>query len=485
MPISSIGAVPTAFPVLDDDEVACAAGATPNSLAARLDRLPASRTLWKLVVLLSLGGFFEFYELFSTAYVVPGIVHSGLLTPTTAGFFGVSGIASYIAATFAGLFLGTFAFGFVADRLGRRAVFTYSLLWYSISALVMACQQDAIGLNFWRLMTGIGLGVELVTIDAYLGELVPAHMRGRAFALNQAITYMAVPVVAFIAWRLVPQAPLGHDGWRWVMALGAAGSLVVWVLRRGLPESPRWLASHGQVGRAAQIVAGIEAKVKRDTGGALPAPEARPTLAPVEPKGRFRELWSRRYAPRTIMLVLFHVAQAIGLYGFANWAPTFLIQQGVTVSSSLGYTLAVALMTPVGPLVAMTFADRFERKWQIVVAALVVAAAGLAFTTTRTPTLIVLYGCVITVGATIVSLNFHAYQAELFPTRIRALAIGFVYSTSRVSGMLSGFLIAYVLGHHGVAAALTVIASSMGIVALSIGLLGPNTRGQSLEAISV
>lgn len=466
--------------------VAVPPGLTPESLAARLDRLPSSRTVWKLVVLLSLGGFFEFYELFSTASVVPGLVRSGILTPMTAGFFGISGVASYIAATFAGLFVGTFAFGFVADKLGRRQVFTYSLLWYSASAVIMACQHDAIGLNFWRFMTGIGLGVELVTIDAYLGELVPAHMRGRAFALNQFITYLAVPVVGFVAWQLVPLTPYGIDGWRWVMVLGALGSLVVWVLRRGLPESPRWLAAAGQLDRADAVVKGIEAQVVRETGKALDKPAAtaaRPTISTSQP-GRFRELWSRRYAPRTVMLVIFHVAQSVGLYGFANWVPTFLMHQGVTISSSLQYSLTISCMTPLGPLFAMTFADRFERKWQIVVAALVVAAAGLAFAQVRAPALIVLCGCIVTVGATVISLNFHAYQSELFPTRIRALAVGFVYSASRVSGMFSGFLIAFALGHYGVPAALGVIAGSMGIVALSIGLLGPKTRGLSLETIN-
>ena len=100
-------------------------------LAARLDRLPATRTIWKLVVVLSLGGLFEFYELFSTAYVVPGMIRGGILRPTTTAFFGLDGIAGYIAATFAGLFVGTFVFGFVADRCGRRAVF---------AACIRACQ---------------------------------------------------------------------------------------------------------------------------------------------------------------------------------------------------------------------------------------------------------------------------------------------------------------------------------------------------------
>jgi putative MFS transporter len=458
---------------------------TTDAIAARLERLPSSKTLWRFVVLLSLGGFFEFYELFSTAYVMPGIVRSGILSTTTAGVLSVHGIASYIAATFGGLFIGTFVFGFVADKCGRRATFTYSLLWYCACSVIMACQNDAAGLNFWRLMSGIGLGVELVTIDAYLSELVPAHMRGRAFALNQCITYCAVPTVGFLSWRLVPLTPYGIDGWRWVIALGAIGSLLVWWLRRGLPESPRWLAGAGRHERADQIVRQIEDDVRQDIGTSLKVPRASAaSLGLAEPKGHFRELWNRKYAPRTWMLLIFHIAQTIALYGFANWVPTFLIQQGVTVSSSLGFALTMACVMPFGPLLAMGFADRIERKRQIVAAALLVGAAGLALAQTRTPALIILFGCAVTLGATVISLNFHAYQSELFPTRIRAMAVGFVYSSSRVSGIASGFLIAYMLRHYGAEGALTFISSAMGVVALAIGLLGPHTRGLTLEEIN-
>ncbi len=454
-----------------------------GSLAERMNRLPASRSVWRMVVVLSLGGFFEFYELFSTAYVIPGIIKAGILTPTTESFFGLSGVASYIAATFAGLFIGTFAFGFVADKLGRRAVFTWSLLWYCACALVMACQTDANGLNFWRLMTGIGLGVELVTIDAYLGELVPPSMRGRAFALNQVITYLAVPAVAFAAYALVPLAPLGVDGWRWVIALGASGALVVWFLRRGLPESPRWLLAAGKTQQAEQIVLFLERQAETDTGQALPTAQ-RVLATKAEVRGSFAELLRAPYAPRTVMLLIFHLGQAIGLYGFSNWLPTFLMKQGASVDHSLGFGLIVACITPLGPLLAMTFADRAERKWQLVISCVVVASAGLVFSQADHTAVKLLCGALIALGGTIISLNFHAYQSELFPTRIRALAIGFVYSASRVSGMFSGFLIAYVLGAHGVAAALALISGCMAVIALAIAVLGPATRGLSLEEIN-
>ena len=102
------------------------------TVAARLDRLPPSRYALKLIALLSLGGWFEFYDLFFTAYVAPGLFKAGLFKPTTPGLFDLHGFASFVAAFFAGLFVGTLAFSWVSDRFGRRSIFTFSLLWYSI-----------------------------------------------------------------------------------------------------------------------------------------------------------------------------------------------------------------------------------------------------------------------------------------------------------------------------------------------------------------
>jgi putative MFS transporter len=96
---------------------------SPSQISARMERLPATRYLWMLVALISLGGFFEMYELFFTAYITPGLIKSGILTSTTQSFFGFSGIGAFIAATFAGLFIGTFFLGFLPDRYGRRFVF--------------------------------------------------------------------------------------------------------------------------------------------------------------------------------------------------------------------------------------------------------------------------------------------------------------------------------------------------------------------------
>jgi putative MFS transporter len=454
---------------------------TGAGIAARLDRLPATRTVWKLVCLLSLGGFFEFYDLFFTGYVAPGLVREGILTPTTPGLFGTSGIAGFVAALFCGLFVGTLVFSVVADRLGRRAVFTVSLLWYTAASLVMATQTTAFGLNVWRFIAGIGIGVELVTIDTYLSELVPKDMRGRAFAANHVVQFVAVPVVAFLAWLLVPRDPLGIAGWRWVVAIGAVSALGVWVIRRAVPESPRWMAQHGHEAQAAAVMAALERRVEAEFGA--PLPPAVPVAAAAE-GARLGDIFRPPYTGRTVMLVIFNIFQTVGFYGFSNWVPQLLISQGVAVTRSLLYTFVIALAAPVGPLLAILVADRVERKWLIVAAAAAVAGFGLVFSQARSPALLIALGVCVTLSSNVMSFSFHAYQAELYPTGIRAMAVGFVYAWSRISVVFSAFVIAFFLRDFGTLGVFAFIAGSMAVVMLAIGGLGPRTRLLSLESIA-
>lgn len=467
------------------DEVQVATAEAAAAIGARLDQLGSSRAIWTLVLLISAGGLFEGYTIFTAAYIAPGIVRSGILTAATTSFFGTTGYASFLAVTFAGFLVGTSCVSFVVDKFGRRRIFTWALLWFSIASAVMAFQATANGLNFWRFLSGIGVGVEAITIDAYLSELMPKASRGKAFALNTAILFTASPICAALAIWLVPISPYGLDGWRWIVLVGALGALVIWPLRLRIPESPRWLATHGRIAEAEAIVAALEARVRKDTGRELPPVERSATVA-VETAGpgRFMEIFDRAYISRTVMLSIFNIFQAVGLYGFLNWVPTLLVQQGVSVTHSLSYTFGMSLAVPFGPLVAMAFADRIERKWQIVGVALIMAAAGLAFAQMRDPYLLIPTGAVVTLCGPILNFAFHAYQSELYPTRIRARAVGFVYSWSRISGFLSSFVIAATLGGYGVTGVLLLISGSMVVVALSIGLLGPRTSGRSLEALA-
>jgi MFS transporter, putative metabolite:H+ symporter len=453
------------------------------TILARLDRLPGTRHVWRMITLLSLGGMFELYDLFMTAYVVPGLMKAGLLQGVSVSIF--TGPALFVAATFTGLFIGTMCFGYVADRYGRRTIFTYSMLWYSAATLVMAFQGTGLTVCLWRLIAGIGIGVELVTIDTYLSELVPKSMRGRAFAFNQGVQFAVVPIVAFISFQLVPLQPFGLDGWRWVVMIGATGALVVWFLRRELPESPRWLINQGRLDEADAVTAGIEAKVMADLGGkALPAPTSH-SVEDLQPVGRLAEIFEPAYRSRTVMLMIFQFFQTFGFYGFAAWVPTLIAEQtGIDVRSSLQYSFIIAIAAPFGPWLAMLFADKCERKWQVVGSAICIGVFGMLFSFQSTMTLLVLCGVLITLSNNVLSYSFHNYQAELFPARVRARAVGFTYSLSRLSTIFASFIIAFFLQTAGTKGVFGLIGVAMLIVVIVIGGWGPRTLNRELEEIS-
>ena len=451
----------------------------PDEVSRRLESLSASSYLWRLVILLSLGGCFEIYDLFFTGYIAPGLNRSGLLTTTTQAFFGFSGIGAFVAATFAGLFVGTFFLGFLADRFGRRSIFTFALLAYTAATVAMACQTTSGGLLLWRFIAGIGIGVEIITIDAYITELVPSRMRGRAFAVNQAIMFTAVPAVAALSWWLVPLSPSGIDGWRWVVLIGAAASMVIWILRLFVPESPLWLARHGRTGEALKILATLEA-----AGAGSARPEKTAPALPVRTAERasFADLFKPPYLSLVILFMVFNFCQAFGFYGFANWVPTLLVEKGITVTKSLQYSFIVAFAYPIAPLLAASFADRFERKWIICGACAAIIAFGMAFSQFTEPALLILSGVLLTAANMTMSYAYHAYQTEVFPTAIRARASGLVYSMSRVSAMFSGFIVAYMLRVTGVGGVFGLITTAMVVVIVAIAVFGPLVRGKPLDA---
>jgi putative MFS transporter len=464
-------------------------GLCAAQIAARLDRIPASRTLWTIVVLISLGGAFEFYDLFFTAYVAPGMLQSGLFTPESLGVFAslralkVAGFGTFVFSTFAGLWVGVIAFAQAADRFGRKTVFTASLLWYVASTVIMAFQRTGEGLNIWRFIAGVGFGVQLVTIDTYLVELVPAGLRGRSFSINQCICFTAVPVVALLAWQVVPLAPWGLAGWRWVVLFGSVGAVAVWGLRSGIPESPRWLAARGRLAEADRLVSGIEARVVAELGSLPPIGTPAPQGA-TPPRARLADIFRGRYRRRTLMLSVFNAAQVIGFYGFNSWLPTLLAARGVDVTRGLEYSFIIAVSQPTGPLIGALFADRVERKVQIVGGLACMGLAMAGFARASSPALLISLGIVFTLAANIMSYAYHGYQAEIFPTRIRSRAVGFVYSWSRLAAAFAGLITGALLADGGVDAVAGFICGAMLLAMGAIAFFGPATRGIALEQLN-
>lgn len=457
------------------------------SIAARVERLPLGSFHRHFIALVSLGNFFDLYDIFIVAYIGAVLQQSGFLS--------LSQFSVFVAAGFLGMFVGTVVFGMGSDRMGRRSAFILLLLLYSVFTFAGAFSPSADWLIALRFCAGIGIGAEIVVIDTYVTEVVPSHARGRYVAITQVAGFCAVPVAAVISRLLVPTHFL-MSGWRWVMVIGASGALLTWWFRRRLPESPRWLESCGQLAEAEAVMDALEAESFSTAGGSEQEGKSRSLPTRSEPsvaalgnahaeveRASFTELWRRPYLSRTVMLVLFQALQTIGFYGFANWAPTFLLKRGVSLFHSLEYTLLIAMVSPLGPLVAVWTSDRFERKWTIVILAVLVAGFGLGFGNAIAPAAVVAFGALLTLANHWFSAAFHAYQSELFPTRLRATGVGFTYSWSRLSAAFTSLLIGAVLV-YGVSAVFALLAAAMILVAVVVGFLGPRTNGVVLEELS-
>ena len=195
-------------------------------------------------------------------------------------------------------------------------------------------------------------------------------------------------------------------------------------------------------------------------------------------------MWVAPYGKRATMMILFNIFQTVGFYGFANWVPTLLIKQGITITTSLMYSSIIAIAAPIGPMIGLWIADKLERRTMIVAAAAVVLVCGLIFSQVSGGMLLITMGIGLTLANNIMSYSFHAYQTELFPTGIRARAVGFVYSWSRLSAIFTSFLIAGLLKQLGTTGVFAFIAVAMLIVMATIGFMGPRTRDLALEQIS-
>ncbi len=279
----------------------------------------------------------------------------------------------------------------------------------------------------------------------------------------------------------MPRTLFGLDGWRFVVMAGSLGALLAWFVRRHLPESPRWLAEHGR---------GQEATPSSKAGKSRPGWRARnlpnrSRVTRLRRGGSFREIFRKPYLGRTLMLIAFNLFQAAGYYGFASWVPTLLIASGIEVTKSLGYTFIIAIAAPLraaaGPAVyrqvRAQMADRGRGAGPL-------RRRDLAFTQARGMGAVIACGVALTLANNILSFALSRLSAELYPTRIRALGVGFVYSFSRLATMFSAFIIAGILKGFGAPGVFVFIAGCMGVVALVIGLFGPRTRDLPLEAIS-
>jgi len=427
----------------------------------------------RVVVAVGLGLFFEIYEIFLSSTIST--------TLKTQYDLGGTELKLLLASTFLGMFIGSAALGGLADRIGRRRAFLFNLTWFSVWTLIGACSLNPAMLVATRFLAGLGIGAEYPVADAYLSDVLPKSDRGRLAAWAYTCSFVAVPVLGFMSLGLTEHGLLGVPGWRMLMVIGSIGAVAVMLLRRGLPESPRWLAGVGRPDDAMAALRQFETDPTAPAVIASPAPDVPPATAVTKPLARLR---ISPYRQRLGMLAVFHVFQSFGYYGFGTLAALVLVSRGYDVTTSLLYTSLSYLGYPVGSVLAIPLLRWFERKYLVMGSIGALAAFGLLFATVHQTALIVAFGFLTTATSNVFSNVYHVYQAEIFPTDVRATAVGWTYSLSRLSSAALPFVLIPVLDDYGATAMFTVVLVALGIATAAVAWVGPKTSRRNLEEIN-
>lgn len=419
--------------------------ATVNA-GARLDRLPISPFHYRIFWLVGAGMFFDGYDLYVAGSVLAATIQSKFST--------LPQNLQFISLTFVGMTLGSLITGFVGDRYGRRFTYQVNLLIFGLASLAAAFAQDMGQLIACRFVQGLGLGAEIVVGYSTLTEFVPPRTRGRWLAFMAFLVVAGFPATAALGYLIIPSF-----GWRPMFVIAGIGSLIVWYLRKRLPESPRWLESKGRTAEAEALMQSIEKEAA--SGATLPAPAAPVATAQVGAMAMLRPPLLQRMIVGSWVLITINTL----IFGFVIFLPQFFLRQGLTISQSLGYTVVLAVGSLVGCAVGAYTSDAIGRRWSIIGASIATIVAGWIyadFSAASDPAVVLSVGFVLIVAIYVqTALLFGVYTPELFPTEIRLRANGICNTLGRFATVVSPFIVGWLM----------ITYKLPGVIGLMIGLL--------------
>jgi putative MFS transporter len=341
---------------------------------------------------------------------------------------------------------------------------------FGLAAIAAAFAPNMAVLIGLRFIMGVGLGAENVVGYSTMTEFVPPATRGRWLGLVAVFVVTGMPVSALVAWVVTP-----YFGWRAMFIIGGVGALLVWRSRKALPESPRWLESVGRLSEAEALMRTIEQEV---SGGA-PLPPPRPP-APA-PSRALRTLFMPPLLGRLVLGCISLIVINTLVYGFITWLPTFFARQGLSVATSFGYSLFMALGAPVGSLIG----DRWGRRGTIVTAALLAIVFGCIYPFVHDVWLLPMTGLALTVPIyVLVAVLFGVYIPELFPTEIRLRASGICNTFGRGATILTPFAVVPLFTSYGVGGVLLFMVALLALLIVTVLALGVEPSGLGLEAMA-
>jgi len=444
--------------------------AAPTRLQ-RLDRLRFSRRHGKLLVGSGVGWALDAMDVGLISFILTALIKGWQLDQTQASIIASAG--------FLGMAIGAGVGGALADRVGRRTVFALTLVVYGIatglSALTpapgggMSVWTAVIVLSGLRLLVGLGLGAELPVASTLVSEFSPAAVRGRIIVLLEAFWAAGWVVAALVAYLLVPAVP---EGWRWAFALGALPALYAIVVRRGLPESVRYLESKGRHDEAEAVVRTFESDQGIDPVDSPPI-ESHPTPA-------WTALWSKEFAPRTAALWLVWFGVNFAYYGAFIWMPTLLVEAGFPMVRSFQFTLIITVAQIPGYLVSAFLIEKWGRRATLATFLLGSAVSAVGFGLASTETMVLVTGCLLSFFNLGAWGALYAVTPEIYPTTMRGTGSGGAAAFGRIASIVAP-LVVPVLATQGGLPAVFVVLSIAFAVACVAAILLPEWRGRRLE----
>lgn len=444
-------------------------------ISARIERLPFGGFHKHLLILGGLGYTFDAMDAAVIAFILPVLRTAWNLSSAQIGLLGSS--------TFIGYFFGALFAGMLGDLIGRRAVMMSALALYCAASLVSAAVDAWPSFFAARVVAGIGTGAESAIIAPYLAEFVARRYRGSFTGALAGFFSFGFIAAALLGYFIVPTR---DDGWRIVLVITAVPVVMLLWWRKALPESPRWLESRGRNGEAEAVLDKIEAGFAR-RGQVLPEPVPE-AIAPPSSGGtllaNFVALLAGRQARITIMTWIMWLSITFSYYSFFVWIPSLLVQNGMSITRSFAYSIAIYCAQTPGYFSAAWLNEKIGRQATIACYMMLGGAAALGLAFAGTEQQIMLAGICLSFFMNGTYAGVYAYTAEVFPTQFRTTGAGLASAIGRIGAIIAPNLVGYLYPNFGFVGVFGVTTSVLLVGAVAVVLMGVPTRGRSLEEIA-
>jgi putative MFS transporter len=449
---------------------------TPN-VVARLERLPMSSYQRGLFAIIATAFLFDTMDTAALAYMLGTIKGELGLSVAQTGLLASSSLL--------GMLIGAAAAGILSDKYGRKPAFQFSMIIWGIGSLLCGMSTTYSGLLMARVFLGVGMGMELPIALALVAEFLPTQSRGRYTAILEGFLPIGFIAVGLLVYFLMPLV-----GWRGIFIALAVPAVFLFVIRRLVPESPRWLEATGRFAAAESGMAAVEASVMRALNrNELPLP-SREAIS-VKPKSgdhwasSMSDLWRKPYAKRTLMLWAVWFLTLLGFYGLTSWIAALLQESGYAVSKSILYTVYMSIAGVPGFIFAAWSLEAWGRKPASIF--FLLGSAGSAYLYGKLASNHLPVEQVIAAGLLMQFFLFgmwsviYTYTPELYPTRSRTTGSGMASSIGRIGSIIGPYGIGLLLPITGQYGAFAVGGFCFLLAALTIMVLGAETRGVPLD----